>query len=291
MGKIKPNRPCYCGSGRKYKKCHGSPLAAEVVSPRMPQGIPLGYSLKRLENPPPELLEWGKRMFDAQPSPSAYVFLTNLPFHHHPDAAQMRYGITGVGYKISDFKYGEGLPDLDKALAIRAKHSDMFALLPAFSNQDVPATFDGQLPEVAYGEIARPPHIGEDMGIETNGQTVLCKLTEAFVHEGRGEMILRAIGPDGTAHIVRQPLSELELNAYRQNRNIFFGPLTQAQRNIADPLDLYDRLLASQKVLPPAAFAKQLEGHPDRERLLTLSQDEAMHEIAKALFFNIMQRR
>ena len=22
--KVKPNEPCYCGSGKKYKKCHGA---------------------------------------------------------------------------------------------------------------------------------------------------------------------------------------------------------------------------------------------------------------------------
>jgi len=22
--KVKPNEPCYCGSGRKFKKCHGA---------------------------------------------------------------------------------------------------------------------------------------------------------------------------------------------------------------------------------------------------------------------------
>ena len=27
-GRIQPNAPCPCGGGKKYKKCHGSPLRA-----------------------------------------------------------------------------------------------------------------------------------------------------------------------------------------------------------------------------------------------------------------------
>ena len=28
--KIRPNEPCPCGSGKKYKKCHGAPGAAPL---------------------------------------------------------------------------------------------------------------------------------------------------------------------------------------------------------------------------------------------------------------------
>lgn len=227
--------------------------------------------------------------FDGESAPPAYVLLTNLPFHHQPDAAQMRYGITGVGYKIDDFKFGAGLPDLDEALRIRAKHSDIFALFPAFTNQDVPATFDGEIPEVAYGEIDRPPHIGEMIGVDVGGNVVSCKLVDAIVDEPSGNMILRAIEANGDSHRVVVKLSSLELNAYRQNQDIFFGPDTRILRAMRDPLELYDRVLAVQRAFPPEALEKQLGGHPDKVKLLQMPREQALHELAKALVYGMMR--
>ena len=49
MTKTKRNQPCPCGSGKKFKKCHGSSAVTEEESPELPPEVWAALDQKRRE--------------------------------------------------------------------------------------------------------------------------------------------------------------------------------------------------------------------------------------------------
>src|SRR5262245_19436311 len=120
--KIGRNEPCPCGSGKKYKKCHGS-FAAQAVEA-------------------------------SQPRPDIAKLLEQVRAQDKIREAQQGRGraiVFPFGLGMSDFNR-PGMIRLSDAYRNKQKHIDAFEIGQAFLQYtNLPSTFDGSLPSEAFG--------------------------------------------------------------------------------------------------------------------------------------------
>lgn len=215
---------------------------------------------------------------DRTTQPRAYVFVTNHPFQYDLEGTRFRTSVLAEGFKIPDFKSDAVFHDVRDVLRSRAAHSDMHRLLSSLQEHaEIPATFDGDIPELAFGRRG-----GDDRLLV--GRTYLVPDADGAMQPGtlRNAAVLEnersAYGTfelgDGRVIIVRCPLSEPELEAYRRFPQTFFGIVEEPRRTIHRQMDMFDFIYDSYKHTPKETLLRFLAAAPDWERLRTLPQEE-----------------
>ena len=165
----------------------------------------------------------------------------------------------------------------------RRRYSDVHKIAEAFPRDLVwPVTFDGSLPSETFGQRKRPiigeryffPQLGDTGGEAT--------VTGAHVDEASSEMVLVLAGEGQSYSFVREKMSADELADYKQHRDAYFGRLVDPPHESNTPLELFEFLVDSYKVLPRAKLAANLRGHPelsdamsDEDLLLLFCEREA----------------
>lgn len=159
----------------------------------------------------------------GNPAPEAYVFLTNFPYQFNLETININTFGLAEGYKIPEFNFGLSIPNIREALRIRKEHHEMFQLIKSIREHSrIPSTFDGEMPELEYGETKARLKIGDRYLIPyNNGEEVIGELVEATVasNEAMGVYQLE----DGRNIIATCPLSKDELAAYQRHPDTFFG--------------------------------------------------------------------
>jgi hypothetical protein len=213
---------------------------------------------------------------EGEPAPAAYVFVTNLPYHHAPDSRDLRVAVLAEGFKLPDFKMGVQYASLREARATRDRHRDMFELAKTFHDQHVPSTFDGEIPEFAFGEIDIPRLIlgnryavPDEAGVEVAGV-----LEDAIVMEQERKVWGVYALEDGRRVIATCPISEKELEAYRRHPNTFFGAAKPGKIEAKDALDLFDALFETYQHTEKAKLLEWLGQSVDTAPYAHLSQRE-----------------
>lgn len=209
----------------------------------------------------------------GKPAPEAYVFLTNFPYQFNLEATNVNGFALAEGYKIPEFNYGLSMPNIREALRIRKKHYEMFQLIGTFKEQGIPSTFDGEVPEFAYGEIQQRLIIGERYLIpDQDGREIAGELVEATVSRDEAICVYRL--EDGQTIIATCPLTKDELAAFQKYPDTFFGVYKEQGKKSETPLDLFDFLFEIYKQTTKEKLLDLLKEHPDIDRLKGLDQEE-----------------
>lgn len=216
-------------------------------------------------------------LINGEPTPQAYVVLTNLPFHHHPEASGFRISAVGVGYKIPDFRTGNHFADLNDAIAARKKHSDILQLISDVTDQIVPATFDGRLPEVAFG-LATIPEIGSRIEYEREDEKLTGVIEDAVASESTSSAHLVVRCENGERHIVSTDLSSHEISAYKREPETFFGTFKELPMKSDDPVDHYFFVEATYRHTTREKLLEFMSGSSDYDRLVHLSKEDLLHQ-------------
>jgi hypothetical protein len=218
----------------------------------------------------------GRLWANGEPLPPAYLFVTNFPYQYNLEKSSFRRSVIAEGFQIPDFKGDAAFSSLRGALDSRDEHSDMFRLAASLlEHSTAPSTFDGKIPEFAFGDAKNRLVVGQvylvkdNAGIERRG-----KLTSAVVDEVKrlawGVYSLE----NGQQVIATSPMSDAEIQAYRQYPDTFFGTLLPGAKRSKTPIDLYDFFFSSYQHTPKERLLEFLAGAPDLERLKKLSQEE-----------------
>ncbi len=211
----------------------------------------------------------------AQRLPPAYVFLTNSPWEHHLDsAAWRRFGLAD-GFHINDFKLDHEHPSLRAAINSRQAHIEMHELLLSMQrHQDIPSTFDGDNPHLAFGDVEQRLLIGDRYRVpDESGAEVEGTLASAVVMEHEKVAVCAVNTDDGRALLVHMPMTEEELAAWKRHPNTFFGEVSRNGKS-ESVLDLYDFFMRTYTKTPKAKLLEFLAGSPDIARLAELDQGE-----------------
>lgn len=214
------------------------------------------------------------RIINGKALPNAYLLVTNTPWHHHLKEDAFRCSAMAEGFQIPDFKGDAMFPSLRAAIEAREGHIEMHDLMRSIQDHtDIPSTFDGEIPEFAFGEGAPRLLIGQRYLIQVDDGTERPGLlTTATVLESERTAYCALSFENGKSAIYTWPLSDTEMTAWRKHPDTFFGELGQRSTKAKDPLELYDFVHNSYRQTPRERLLELIAGAPDMEHLRQLDQ-------------------
>jgi hypothetical protein len=227
---------------------------------------------------------------NGAPAPPAYIFLTNQPFIYNIETANFRRAVLSEGYKIPDFKMGAQFASIRDVLRVREKHADMEQLMTSIrTHYVIPVTFDGEIPEFAFGESVPRLKIGHKYLVQTSdGREVIGELTAATVVENEKLVYCAHKLVDGRSIIGTYPLTDDELSAYKKHPDTFFGVYQPIGKEIKDPMELFDFFYTSYRKTPKERLLEFMKDHPDIDNLRQESQEELVITYCERLVYSVM---
>jgi len=233
--------------------------------------------LEWLDNVIGEMRQLETSELDGKPAPQAYIFVTNHPFLYNLDSFRFPPAAVAEGFKMQDFKLDSAFLSLRDALKSREKHIDMLDLMNAMKEYDqIPCTFDSEIPEYAFGEVKEPRlKVGDKYLVpDSSGKEVVGVLEDAVVLENEKKVYGLYRLEDGKQIMASCPLSEKEFMVFKQYPDTFFGVYKKQQSEAKDPLDLFDFFHGAYKHTPKEKLLEFMKEHPDIEKLKNETQEE-----------------
>ena len=206
----------------------------------------------------------------GEAAPPAFLFITNIPHHLHLEDENTPRALLAEGFKIPDFGT-KTFPSISAAYKARIKHGDVLSVAHAFQNYQVPSTFDGELPEFAFGDAERRFVIGDRYKMDDG---TIGALRQGVVIEHEKSAILVYETDDGKHLMYKGPLSDAELSAYKSHPETFFGKVEHVGRTADTAMELYDFFYDAHKNAPREKLLEWFASSPDIEELRKLPTDE-----------------
>lgn len=220
-----------------------------------------------------DLRAFEDRIINGKSLPNAFLVVTNTPWHHHLQEDAFRCSAMAEGFQIPDFKVDAMFPSLRAAIEARERHIEMHDLLRSMQDHtDIPSTFDGEIPEFAFGERAPRLLIGQRYLVIDDGTERPGLLTTATVVEPERTAYCGLSFGNGKSAIYTWPLSDAEMAAWRKHPDTFFGEVGQRSTKAKDPLELYDFIHNSYRQTARERLLELMVGAPDIEQLRQLDQ-------------------
>lgn len=218
------------------------------------------------ENRPPfvdalnrRLLKYEKQQLEE--GKTAYVFVTNMTFHRELSSPPQMICIpSSVG--IPDFNRS-GLMKLSEIYRRDQRHGDALRVGESMSKLlSFPTTFDGSMPGTTLKGEKPPVQIGETYNFEgagPDGSDLIGEVTDAIVDEKAKEAIVAILTPDKQAFILKDPMTDGQLNDYRANKEAYFGRIKHVPNQIKTPYDLFRYFIEGQKDMTRERLLEQLK--------------------------------
>lgn len=223
---------------------------------------------------------------DGAPAPPAYLFITNMPHHLHLDDECARRVLLADGFKIDDFGF-KRFPSLAKAYKARLKHADALSVASTFQKYWIPSTFDGELPEFAFGDAERRFNIGEQHELDDG---VVGVLRHGTVAEAEKKAWLIYETEDGRTPIYTAILSDAEVAAYKRHPETFFGRLEHVGKRSASTMDLYESFYEASKNASREKMLEWLARWPDLSELEKLPTEELRFVHAERMTIGVIHK-
>jgi len=263
------------------------------INLNVPDNITTGGRLKWLDDVLRQMRKGENTItINGKPAPPAYVFVTNHPFLYNLDSFGFPPAAVAEGFKIADFKLDTAFSNLREALKSREKHIDMLDLIQGMKEYDqIPQTFDGEIPEYAFGEIKEPRlKIGNKYLVpDASGQEVAGILEDAVVMEKERKVYGLYRLDNGKQIMAACPLSQKEFEAFKQHPDTFFGVYKKHKSEARDPLELFDFFYNVYSKTVKEKLLKFMEGHHDYRQLKNKSQEELAFNYCERLVYSAMK--
>lgn len=230
------------------------------------------------------------RKVNGQDLPPAYVIVTNTPWHHHLESTSFRGCYDMDGFQMPDFKANDRLPSLRAAIEARERHIELLELKKSVQDHSsVPVTFDGEIPEFAFGEAEHRLLIGRRYLVKDgDGNDVPGELTSATVNEAEKKAYCSMKLENGDGVICTWPLTDQEMAAWRQHPDTFFGEVGQRHNKVENPLQLYDFFFGSYRNTPKERLLELLAGAGSIAELAKLNQEQLASIYAERSVYGAM---
>jgi len=224
----------------------------------------------------------------GEPAPPAHIFVTNQPYHLLLNETRLPRVCLLIGFKIPDFGYGAQFPSYTEAYKTCVKYAALIDVQKAMATYKIPVTFDGEVPEFAFGDTERRFIIGERLEV---GNGIFVTLQSGIVVESEKKACLVVNDDNGQSHIMMAELSDDEVAAYRSHPETFFGRLLSVSKSTEDPVDFYKFIINSYKDTSREKLLEFMINAPDIETLKKLSDDELLFAYAERLTHGAMRDR
>ena len=230
---------------------------------------------------------------NGQPAPQTYVFLTAAPHHFALGETELGRAVLAEGFRIPDFKEGARFSSVREMAESRDRHQEMHGLLESLRvHHEIPSTFDGQMPELAFGQEEPRLLIGNSYVVPTPDGDVEGILEDAVMLENEALVwgIYHCPSTGKRVH-VKTPVSEGELAAYRRHPETFFGQLKKQWKTDGDPLRLFDFFLHGIRDATREQLLLQIRGSTDLDQIRNLPLEELRKVVAERLTYAVLQRK
>ncbi len=226
----------------------------------------LSKRLKKCENDP----------INGNPAPPAYVFLTNLPYHYDLEETVYKAIYFAEGFKIPDF--GNKKATLQEAIQARKKHRPIHDLFNSIKTHTIiPTTFDGSFPEFTFRKSTQRLIIGDKYIVnDPEGNEQLIELLQATVDEPNKKAWTLCRNTNGQTQLIQIPLTDDEVNAYKQSPDTFFGIYHEQGKKISDPIEMFDFFMKGHQLLTKEDILIRLKNYPNHDELLMKTRDELL---------------
>jgi hypothetical protein len=170
------------------------------------------------------------------------AYLRRHPYHYDLDSVSTRLAVLAGGFKIPDYGLDGVFTGLIDAFKTKQKYADVFKLVKAILDYRIPATFDGEVPEFAFGEAERKWKIGERYDLSEMEPGAAGVLTTATVSHTE-KVVYLAFQLDGGRNVIATaPMTDAELSAYTSHPETFFGVPRPVGGTVNTPLELFEWL-------------------------------------------------
>jgi len=211
----------------------------------------------------------------------AYVFVTNMSFHLALDDTFRGQAAVPFGLGIPDYNK-PGRYTFKEAWRNKQKHLDMLSIEKALTTYpQIPITFGGDLPPTKPGDPKRL-QIGDTCEFnDENGKAVVGTIVSAAVseHEKRVTCVVRE--DDEKLHIHSEPITDDELQIYRQHPETYFGAIQRVTKNIESPYELFEHFVATYSATPRERLLELAKDAPDLNVLSKLDHKELVLELCE----------
>lgn len=226
-------------------------------------------------------------LINGNPAPSAYVFLTNYPFHYDINSSDHKKLYFVDGFKIPDF--GNKKTTLREAIASRKKHFPIHELWNSIKTHTaIPSTFDGSIPEFTFSNTINRLKIGNKYQVTgPDGNEQIVELIQAVVTEVNKTATGLCKNDDEQIHIVQFPLTDDEIAAYKKNPDTFFGVYHEQGKNIQHPLEMFDFFMKGHQLLTKEELLTRLKNYPNQADLANKSRDELLEIYCEGITNNM----
>jgi hypothetical protein len=151
------------------------------------------------------------------------------------------------------------------------KYADVMSVAKAFESYRIPSTFDGEIPEFAFGQAERRFIIGERHQMDDG---VSGTLRQGLVMEDEKTACL-VYETEGGKHVIyKAPLSDAELIAYKQHPETFFGQIERVGGKANTAMELFEFFYNSYKETPRDRLLELFATAPDIAALRELPTEE-----------------
>ena len=222
----------------------------------------------------------GRLLIKGKSAPPAHVFVTNQPYHLALEESDLPRFCLAVGFNVPDFGYGAKFRSYTEAYLARQKYNSLYEVQETMANYKIPSTFDGELPEFAFGNAMRRFTIGQRVKLADES---FGTLQSGVVAESENKAYLVISTENGTNHIVLADLSDDEIAAYRSHPQTFFGRVEPVQKKTEDPLALYEFFIKGYRKTPRDRLLELMAKAPDIDKLQSMSGEELLREYAERL--------
>jgi len=213
---------------------------------------------------------------DQEPD-RAYLFFTNCTFHLAQEEPHSGTVAFAGGFHISNFGANAELGSLRDYQNSKDQHFEMCDLMKSMQRHSrIPSTFDGDYPEFSFNpELANQRLlVGKIIRCQNDeGEEVQGKLEHAIVIE-KEKIALCLLSSGQKRQIVKIPLSEEELRAYKHDPIHFFGKEIQVNQRAENIFELFDFFFETYSKSPKHKLLEFMSGDPNIAHYKNLSQRE-----------------
>jgi hypothetical protein len=261
----------------------------ELCTPNLPSinGNPWWYS--ELES---TMREFELEDVDWKPAPEAFFVFTSQDLFCNLSSSKFNTFIYVDGFKKSDYGHKAQFKNIDEALHARKKYNYMDRIIDTFRDFQIPATFDGEIPEFAFNSSLNKNRllIGKEFLIPgNNGKEIVGVLKQAMVLPGNTNSCTCMFDTEEGSSIVKIPLSDEEIRAYKSYPDTFFGKYEKADKTANSPLEFYDFIYNSYKDTPKETLLELMHGS-NEPTLKDKSQKELAELYAKGITSSSLPR-
>ncbi len=237
------------------------------------------------------IVSWIRRkeenlLIKGEPAPPAYVFITNMPYHIHLNDERACRALLADGFKIDDFGYKK-FPSITAGYKARLRHADVLNVVKAFESYVIPSTFNGELPEFAFGDAERRFNIGGRYKLDDGTIGVL---RSGVVVEPEKKAYLTYETEDKKHLIYTGTLSDAEMSAYKRHPETFFGRIEKVGKEANTAIELFEFFYENLKGTPREKMLEWFSGSPDYSEIERLSTEDMTHLYAERLTISVIHK-